>query len=204
MKNVVVLSGGTDGTDGPTDAAGGIVDGGTVERARRAGASPRESLDRNDSYALLEKTGDLLVHRSHAHQRDGYPAGAGRQELSASRLRLPRANGIALRIMARAESLPVIVSFTRIPSHRLFRANAQVRELAHHVRAESALDVIHRGGAGADRSDPSLVMPRREVLLKALRQALGNRIEDAVGDLLFVWGPSVDVISDAGSVTTLP
>jgi glycerate 2-kinase len=61
MKNVVVLSGGTDGTDGPTDAAGGIVDGGTVERARRAGASPRESLDRNDSYALLEKTGDLLV-----------------------------------------------------------------------------------------------------------------------------------------------
>ena len=58
---VVVLSGGTDGTDGPTEAAGGIVDGKTVSRALGAGLEPRKFLDRNDSYHLLHATGDLFV-----------------------------------------------------------------------------------------------------------------------------------------------
>jgi hydroxypyruvate reductase len=61
LKNVVVLSGGTDGTDGPTDAAGGLVDGRTMERARRQDLNARQFLDGNDSYHFLEKTEDLLV-----------------------------------------------------------------------------------------------------------------------------------------------
>src|SRR5262249_15364846 len=58
LKRVVLLSGGTDGTDGPTDAAGGIVDGTTVQRARNKGLEPRSYLKRNDSYPLLRTVGD--------------------------------------------------------------------------------------------------------------------------------------------------
>ncbi len=57
----VLLSAGTDGIDGPTDAAGGIVDGGTVERIRAAGVEPRELLANNDAYRALTLSGDLLV-----------------------------------------------------------------------------------------------------------------------------------------------
>jgi glycerate 2-kinase len=56
----VALSGGTDGRDGPTDAAGGIVDAGTLGRARRLGVDPLAALLANDSYACLEASGDLL------------------------------------------------------------------------------------------------------------------------------------------------
>ncbi len=58
---VVMLSGGTDGNDGPTDAAGGIVDSRTLRRAEEAGMKAMEFLENNDAYHFLEKTGDLLM-----------------------------------------------------------------------------------------------------------------------------------------------
>lgn len=57
----VVLSGGTDGDDGPTPAAGAIVDPLTVWRGKEAGLSASEFLRQNDAYHFLEKTGDLLI-----------------------------------------------------------------------------------------------------------------------------------------------
>ena len=59
-KKVAVLSGGTDGTDGPTDAAGAVADGRTVERARALDLDAAGFLSRNDSYHFFEPLGDLL------------------------------------------------------------------------------------------------------------------------------------------------
>ncbi len=61
LKEVVLLCGGTDGTDGPTDAAGGIVDGGTVERASKKGLDPLEYLHNNDSYSFFEALEEQLI-----------------------------------------------------------------------------------------------------------------------------------------------
>jgi len=56
----VLASVGTDGIDGPTDAAGAFVDTTTVTRARAAGLQPQTSLERNDSYRFFEALGDLI------------------------------------------------------------------------------------------------------------------------------------------------
>jgi len=61
FEKIVVLSGGTDGTDGPTDAAGAIADHTTVERARGMGLSPKAYLENNDSYSFFQRLGDLLI-----------------------------------------------------------------------------------------------------------------------------------------------
>jgi len=61
ISHVVIASLGTDGRDGPTDAAGGMVDGETVGRMLEQGINPQEYLDRNDSYRALEKAGDLIL-----------------------------------------------------------------------------------------------------------------------------------------------
>ncbi len=58
--NIVILSAGSDGTDGPTDAAGGIVDGLTWGKIRSVSRDPVEMLENNDSYNALELAGALL------------------------------------------------------------------------------------------------------------------------------------------------
>ena len=60
VEAVCVAALATDGSDGVTDSAGAIVDGGTIGLARRAGLDPDEALDRNDSHAVLAASGDLL------------------------------------------------------------------------------------------------------------------------------------------------
>jgi len=59
-EGISLLSAGTDGTDGPTDAAGAIVNGTTCKRARQANLYPRDFLLGNDSYTFFESLGDLL------------------------------------------------------------------------------------------------------------------------------------------------
>ncbi len=60
LENAAVLSAGTDGTDGPTDAAGAFASGSTVSRAAELGLDAREYLARNDSYPFFEALGDLI------------------------------------------------------------------------------------------------------------------------------------------------
>lgn len=61
LDRALVVALATDGTDGPTDAAGGFADGQSLARIRARGLDARAALTNNDSYALLEATGDLLV-----------------------------------------------------------------------------------------------------------------------------------------------
>jgi len=61
LPATLVLSAGTDGTDGPTDAAGAVADGTTLARARALGLDPRDYLARNDAYPFFAALGDLLI-----------------------------------------------------------------------------------------------------------------------------------------------
>jgi hydroxypyruvate reductase/glycerate 2-kinase len=60
MEGVTVLSGGTDGEDGPTDAAGAVADAGTLSRAAALGLSVEDYLRRHDAYPFFDRTGGLL------------------------------------------------------------------------------------------------------------------------------------------------
>ncbi|WP_313164633.1 glycerate kinase [Sedimentibacter sp.] len=61
LNDTVIFSVGSDGTDGPTDAAGGIVDGETASKIRNADIQPEVYLDNNDSYNALKVSGDLVI-----------------------------------------------------------------------------------------------------------------------------------------------
>ncbi len=61
IDGITFLSGGTDGTDGPTDAAGAIVDGDTIPDARAKGLDPEDYLNRNDSYNFFKEAGGLVI-----------------------------------------------------------------------------------------------------------------------------------------------
>lgn len=61
LSGVVLLSGGSDGTDGPTCAAGGVVDGTTWQELYAAGADPVAMLEENDSYHALAAVGSLIM-----------------------------------------------------------------------------------------------------------------------------------------------
>ena len=55
VDGITMLSAGTDGTDGPTDATGAIVDGETIHFARKLGVNPEKYLENNDSYNFFKK-----------------------------------------------------------------------------------------------------------------------------------------------------
>ena len=61
LEHVVIFSVGSDGTDGPTDAAGGMVDGKTIERIKSKGLDPEALLNQNDAYHALKASGDLVI-----------------------------------------------------------------------------------------------------------------------------------------------
>ena len=69
--NMVLMSAGTDGTDGPTDAAGAIMDGMTGERARQKGMDAVAYLENNDAYHYFDQLGDLFKTRADTDQCDG-------------------------------------------------------------------------------------------------------------------------------------
>jgi len=61
VEKVVLLSGGTDGTDGPTDATGAVADHTTVQRGKSLGLDPNFYLENNDAYPFFKKLEDLLI-----------------------------------------------------------------------------------------------------------------------------------------------
>ncbi len=61
LPGVLLFSIGSDGTDGPTDAAGGWCDGATAQKLRRTGVSVDQALKDNDSYPALKRIGNLII-----------------------------------------------------------------------------------------------------------------------------------------------
>jgi glycerate 2-kinase len=61
IPGIAALSAGTDGTDGPTEAAGAVADWTTRARAELCGLHPRAALEHNDAYPFFERLGDLLI-----------------------------------------------------------------------------------------------------------------------------------------------
>jgi hydroxypyruvate reductase len=61
LADILLITLATDGGDGPTDAAGAVVSGGTLRKAERMGISPANFLERNDSYHFFERLGDLII-----------------------------------------------------------------------------------------------------------------------------------------------
>lgn len=60
-SGVLLLSAGTDGTDGPTDAAGAFADGNTVSRAAGLGLSAEKHLNENNAYPFFKAIDDLMI-----------------------------------------------------------------------------------------------------------------------------------------------
>lgn len=60
-ENIAVLSAGTDGIDGNSDAAGAVADGTTMQRALAQGLKPSDALARFDAYPLFDRLGDAIV-----------------------------------------------------------------------------------------------------------------------------------------------
>ena len=61
LKDTVILAAGSDGTDGPTDAAGGIVDGETWDIITKKGLNPTALLENNSSYQALSAANALII-----------------------------------------------------------------------------------------------------------------------------------------------
>ncbi len=61
LDNVLILSAGTDGTDGPTDAAGAAVTGATVANASEKGLDVSQFLEKHDAYTFFKETGELII-----------------------------------------------------------------------------------------------------------------------------------------------
>ncbi|NWF75536.1 MAG: glycerate kinase [Nitrospirae bacterium] len=61
IEGIMLLSAGTDGTDGPTDAAGAIVNGHTISKARADGLDPDDYLKNNDSYTFFKRIDELFI-----------------------------------------------------------------------------------------------------------------------------------------------
>ena len=60
LKNVQIISFSSDGTDGPTDAAGAFVDGYTMDKLKEKNINYYKVLDNNDSYNALNEIGQLI------------------------------------------------------------------------------------------------------------------------------------------------
>ncbi|HEV2489143.1 MAG TPA: DUF4147 domain-containing protein [Candidatus Acidoferrales bacterium] len=61
LRDITVLSAGTDGIDGNSPAAGAVADGTTLERARAASMEPRDFFKRSDAFTFFERLGDAIV-----------------------------------------------------------------------------------------------------------------------------------------------